>query len=115
MWIGVKLPNPLEYLIAKLLSIEDLPFFESKTDANTALLREVRTQLIYSPQITQMKHLNTLGKPIAHRMKLLKSTLAHQLEEYVPLKLSLMLKVIGFIGNLFLHILAMYLHHRFAI
>ena len=62
MRIGLKLPDPLEYLIAELPSIEDLPYFESKTAANIALLRDVTTQLSDSPQITQMKHLNTIGK-----------------------------------------------------
>ena len=48
-------------------------------------------------------------------MKLLRPALAHQLEECVPLKLSLMLTVKVIIGNLFLHILAMYFYQHFAI
>ena len=46
---------------------------------------------------------------------MLKSTLVSKLDSYVPLKLSLMLTAIVFIGNLALRILAMYLYHRFAI
>ena len=114
--IRLILPDSLEYLIAKMPSLEDLPCFESKTEAGKRRsIREVRTQMIDSPQITQMKHLNTQGKQIAHGKKLLRPTLAHQLKEYVPLKLSIILTVLGINGNFFLHILAMYPYQPFAI
>ena len=66
-------------------------------------------------RVTESSQLAEIAKPIATQMQMLKPTLVNKLDSYVPLKLSFMLTVIVFIGNLALHILALYLYHRFAI
>ena len=47
-------------------------------------------------------------------MKTFKPALIDKLESYVPIKLSLSLTIIVFIGNLALHILFMFLYHKVA-
>ena len=48
-------------------------------------------------------------------MQLLKPALTEKLNTYVPVKLSLLLTLFVFIGNLLLHTLVMYLYDRFRI
>ena len=55
-----------------------------------------------------------MAKPITTKMESFKPALIDKLESYVPIKLSLSLTIIVFIGNLALHILFMYLYHKVA-
>ena len=113
--ITVNLPDPLSHLLSELPDLTELPYYESKTDAGVKLLREVKAKLIDSPHLTKTDQLNDIAKPIAHHMRLLKPTLVDKMEQCVPLRLSLTLTAIVFLGNLVLHALIMYLYHRFAI
>ena len=72
-------------------------------------------QLIDSPHLTKVDQLNEIAKPIAHNMRLLKPSLVDKMEQYDPLKLSLILTIVVFFGSLLLNALVMYLYHRFAI
>ena len=113
--ISVSLPDPLAHFISELPDLDDLPYFESKTDAGVKLLREVKAQLIDSPHLTKIDPPNEIAKPIAHNMRLLKPSFVDKMEQYVPLKLSLTLTIVVFFGKLLLHALVMYPVHRFAI
>ena len=73
--ISVSLPDSLAHLISELPDLDDLPYFESTTDAGVKLLREVKAQLIDSPHLTKVDQLNEIAKPIAHNMRLLKPSL----------------------------------------
>ena len=106
---------PAKRISVSLPDLSDLPYYESKTDAGVKLLREVKAKLIDSPHLTKVDQLNEIAKPIAHNMRLLKPSLVDKMEQYVPLRLSLTLTAIVFLGNLVLHALIMYLYHRFAI
>ena len=60
------------------------------------------------------KQIERIAAPIVLDMQMIKPTLV-KLHEYVPLKVSIILTIVVFIGNLCLHLLAMYLYHRFVI
>ena len=113
--IEVRLPDPLQTLISATPELINIPYFESKSDANIAMIKEVKREIVMHQRVTESSQLAEIAKPIATQMQRLKPTLVNKLDSYVPLKRSLMLTVIVFIGNLALHILAMYLYHRFAI
>ena len=114
-FIDVQLPDPLACLIAEVPKVEELPYFESRTVAGVNLLRKVRAELIRSPKVKTSEALVALAKPFTTDMTLLKPTLKSQLNEYVPIKLSLSLTVIVFILNLALHFLFMWAYHRFKV
>ena len=107
--INVKLPDPLEHFIDSVPNINELPKHESSTEANLDLLKKVKTEFIYSNRKLSTESLDDIAKPITTEMKSFKPALIDKLESYVPIKLSLSLTVIVFIGNLALHILFMYL------
>ena len=103
--IDVKLPDPLEHLMSEIPQIDQMPYFESRTTAGVELLRKVRAELIRSPKKKSSDDLVQIARPITADMRTLKPTLVSEFKEYVPLKLSLSLTVIVFIGNIILHIL----------
>ena len=111
--INVKLSDPLWHLMSEYLEINELPYFELRTDAEIKLLEEVKAKLIDSPIVTNMEQLDEISKPIAHGRKLLKPLFTDKLESYIPTKLSLTLTVIVFIGSTLLQCLCTYLFHRF--
>ena len=112
--INVKLPDPLAHLIDSVPNINELPKYESSTEANLDLLKKVKTEIIYSNRKLSTESLDDIAKPITTEMKSFKPALNDKLESYVPIKLSLSLTIIVFIGNLALHILFMYLYHKVA-
>ena len=111
--IDVKLSDPLKHLMSEIPGIDEIPYFKSRTDAGIRLLEEVKAKLVDSPIVTNMEQLDEISKPIAHGMKLLKPSFTEKLESYVPIKLSLTLTVIVFIGSTLLQCLCTYLFHRF--
>ncbi len=104
----MQLAHPLKSLLTAVPNIEDLPYFESESGAGIL-------QLSSNPTIQTTGDLAPIAKPIAPRMTLLKPTLLDRLDMYVPVKLSLMLTLIVFIGNWILHGLVMFLYYRFTI
>ena len=68
-----------------------------------------------NPVIADNNHLAEIAKPIAQEMKMFKPSLIKELRSYVPIKISLTLTVIVFILNVFLHVLCLWLYHRFRI
>ena len=113
--IGGKLSDSLEHLIGAVYELNDLPYFETKPEANIQMIREVKQKLQHGVTVIDNSKLPAIAKPIAHKMTLLKPNLVSKLETYVPIKLSLILTVIVIIGNLLLHASATFLYHRFAI
>ena len=107
---NVKLPDPLAHLIDSVPNINKFPKYESSTEANLDLLKKVKTEFIYSKRKLSTESLDDIAKPITTEMKSFKPALIDKLESYLPIKLSLSLTVIVFIGNLALHILFMCLY-----
>ena len=107
--INVKLPDPLEHLIDSVPNINELPKYESSTEANLDLLKKVKTEFIYFNRKLSTESLDDIAKPITTEMKSFIPALIEKLESYVPIKISFSLIIIVFIGNLALHILFMYL------
>ena len=112
--IDVKLDDPLQKLISTVPDLDQLPYFKSKADANIALFQQMKLELtMMSVDNLRQEDYDKIAEPIVHKMQLLKPTLIEKLDSYVPIKVSLSLTVFVFIGNLLLHILVMYLYHKF--
>ena len=113
--INVKLSDPLLHLIDSVLNINQLPKYESSTEANLYLLKKVKTEFIYSNRKLSTESLDNKAQPITTELKSFKPALIDKLDSYVTIKLSLLLTIMVFIGNLALHILFMYLYHKVAL
>ena len=101
--INVKLPDPLAHLIDSVPSINELPKYGTSTEANLDLLKKVKTEFIYSNGKLSTESVDEIAKPTTTEIKSFKPASIDKLESYVPIKLSLSLPIIVFIGNLALH------------
>ena len=115
MQIDVKMPDPLASVISHIPPLDELPYFDTKIDAGISLLHQVKSEL-QSTQLTQNPtRLEEIAKPIAQNMRNLKPPILKKLETYVPIQYSLSMTIITFVGSILLHVLTMYLYHKFAI
>ena len=111
--LRILLPDPLESLIMQVPPLDDLPLYTSKAEAGVTLLKAVRKKLISSPRVRQVNQLVEIARPFAEDMKFLKPSLTGKFNQYVPFKVSFTLTVIVFIVSTVLHIVFLYIYHRF--
>ena len=77
--INVKLPDSLAHLIDSVPNINELPKYETSTEANLDLLKKVKTEFIYSNQKLSTESLGGIAKPITTEMKSFKPALFDKL------------------------------------
>ena len=111
--LEVSLPNPLQSLIMEVPPLDDLLLFNSRTEAGVKLLKQVKTELARGPKPREVKHLVEIARPFASNMKLLKPSLVKEFNQYVPFKVSFMLTLTVFVFSTALHLLFMYIYHRY--
>ena len=111
--LRVSLPNPLASLIMQVPPLEDLPLYDNKAEAGVKLLKQVRKELVHSPRIREVNQLVDIARPLADDMKLLKPSLTSEFNQYVPFKVSFTLTVTVFIVSTVLHLLFMYIYHKY--
>ena len=111
--LTIQLPDPLEAILSKIPPIEELPYFRTRAEATSALVTEVRAELVKSQYVVDVTHLDKLATPIAARMTKLKPTLVNKFNTYVPIRTSLPLTAVVFVANILLHLLVMYLYYHF--
>ena len=111
--LRVSLPNPLSSLIMEIPPLEDLPLSTSNAEAEVKLLREVRKELSKSPRVREVNQLIEIARPFASDMNLLKPALTREFNQYVPFGISFALTATVFIVSTVLHLLFMYVYHRF--
>ena len=87
--INVKLLDPLAHLSDSVPNINELPKYETRTEANLDLLKKVKTEFINSNRKLSTESLDDIAKPINTEMKSFKPALIDKLGSYVPIKLSL--------------------------
>ena len=113
--LRLSLPDPLESMIMQVPPLDDLPLYTSKAEAGVTFLKAVRKKLISSPRVRQVNQLLEIARPFAHDMKLLKPSLTREFNHYVPFKVSFTLTVTVFTDSTVLHLVFMYVYHRFNI
>ena len=111
--LRVSLPNPLASLIMEVPPLEDLPLYDSKAEAGVKLLKQVRKELVHSPRVREVNRLVDIARPLASDMKLLKPSLTREFNQYVPFKVSFTLTIVVFIVSTILHLLFMYIYHKY--
>ena len=112
--IQVELPDPLKHLLTEVPEIDRLPYFNTKDQAGLTFIRQVQEKLIKMPSMRKTENLAEIAKPIAIQMTQLKPVLSNTFESYMPFKFALLMGVVSFLVSLALHLLCMYLYHRFS-
>ena len=111
--LRLSLPDPLESLIMQVPPLGDLPLYTSKAEAGVTLLKAVRKKLISSARVRQVNQLVEIARPFAQDMNFLKPSLTREFNQYVPFNVSFTLTVTVFVASTALHLVFMYVYHRF--
>ena len=111
--LRLSVPDRLKTLIMQVPPLDDLPLYKLKAEAGVTLLKAVRKRLISSPRVRQVNQLVKIARPFAKDMKLLKPSLTREFNQYVPFKVSFTLTVTVFVLSSVLHLVFMYVYHRF--
>ena len=111
--LQVSLPNPIASLVMEVPPSEELLSCTSKAEEGVKLAKEVKLQLTKGPKNREVKHMIDIARPYASEMKLLKPALTKEFNQYVPFRVSFMLTITVFIVSTALHLLFMYIYHRY--
>ena len=111
--LEVSLPNPQQSLIMEVPPLDDLPLFNSRTDAGVKLLKKINKELARGPKPREVKHFVEIVRPFASDMKLLEPSLVKEFNQYVPFRVSFMLTLTVGVFATALHLLFMYIFNRY--
>ena len=67
--INVQFPDPISNLLSELPELEDIPYYDSKTEAEIDLFKEVKKKLLEIPNVQNQEPMDKLAKPLALNMR----------------------------------------------
>ena len=111
--VNVKFPDPLLKLWSELPEIDDMPYYSTKAEAGIAMLKEVRETLLDSPKMRDPKKLLEIARPITTKMTQLRPSLSREFDSHLSIRHSLVMSLISFAGSMFLHVIVVWIYHRY--
>lgn len=111
--IKVKFPDPLQQLWSELPEVDDMPYYSTKSAAGIAMLKEVRENLLDSPKMRDPEKLLEIARPITSKMTQLRPSLSREFESHLSIKHSLVMSLISFLGSMILHMIFVFIYHRY--
>ena len=110
--INVQLPDPLSNLLSELPELEDMPYNDSKTEAEIEVFKEVKKNLLEIPNAQNQEQMKKIAKPLALNMRKHRPSLARVFDDRLTFSNSLIMSIISFIGSMVLHALFMWIYHK---
>ena len=111
--LHVELPTPMANLFRLLPAVEQLPYCNTKVEANTKLLSSLKLELQAQPNHAYRQNLQQIAKPIAHKFTFLKPSLEKQFSNYESWKSHLLIRIVVFLLNTALHLGLTFALHRY--
>ena len=111
--VNVTFPDPLLELWSELPEIDDMPYYSTKAEAGIAMLKEVRETLLDSPKMRDPKKLLEIARPITTKMTQLRPSLSREFDSHLSIRHSLVMRLISFAGSMLLHVIVVWIYHRY--
>ena len=111
--VNVKFPDPLLEFWSELPEIDDMPYYSTKAEAGIAMLKEVRETLLDSPKMRDPKKLSEIARPITTKMTQLRPSLSREFDSHLSIRHSLVMSLISFAGSMLLHVIVVWIYHRY--
>ena len=114
--MNVDLPIPLSHVLTALPSIDELPMYATKSQANIALLKSIKNDIKYvSPALTKDDDtLHQIAKPVALKMTHMKNMYTEKFNSFANFCTTVIMGIVSFIISMALHILFTFLYFRYA-
>ena len=108
----VQLPDPISNLLSELTELEDMPYYDSKTEAGIELFKAVKKKLLEIPNVQNREQMRKIAKPLALNMRKLRASFARVFDDRLTLKDSFIMSITFFIGSMVLHALFKWIYHK---
>ena len=109
----VELPQPMAHLFSLLPTVDELPYYNTKVEANMKLLKSVKLELQAQPQYGYKKNIQQIAEPIAQKLTMLKPSFEKQFNNYLSWKSHLVIGIAVFNVSAVLHLGLMFALHRY--
>ena len=113
LYLNVKLPDQMSKLFSLLPTVDELPYYNTRVEANIKLLHTLKLELQSQPDKTYRDDLTLIAKPIADKLTALKPSLEKQFNDYISWKSHLAIGLVVFCVSTALHIGLTYALHRY--
>ena len=111
--INVRLPHPISNLLSELPELEDMPYYDSKTDVEIVLSKEVKKKVFKILDVQNQEKRRKIEKPLAPNMrKFIPSLSTRVFDDRLTLKHSLIMNINSFIRSMVLHALLIWVYHK---
>ena len=77
------------------------------------MLKEVRETLLDSPKMRDPKKLLEIARPITTKMTQLRPSLSREFDSHLSFRHSLVMSLVSFAGSLLLHVIVVWIYHRY--
>ena len=104
--MNVDLPVPLSNVLTALPSIDELPMYATRSQANIALLKSIKDEIKYvSPAIAKDDEtLHQIAKPVAIKMTHMKNMYCEKFDSLANFITTIIMGIVSFIISMALHI-----------
>ena len=112
----VDLPVSLASVLSALPSLNELPMYTTKSQANIQLLKSIKDNIKYlSPASSSTQDaLHEIAKPVALKMTAMKTSYTKRFNSFADFKTTLFLGITSFLISMALHILITFLYHKYT-
>ena len=111
--LDVELPEPMGNLFSLLPTVDELPYYNTKVEANMKLLKSMKLELQAQPRYDYKKSIQQIAERIAQKVTMLKPSFEKQFNNYIPWKSHLVIGIAVFILIALLHLRLMFGLHRY--
>ena len=111
--LNVTLPEPMARLFSLIPTVDQLPHYNTRVEANIQLLSSLKLELQSQPDNSYRSDLNYIAQPIAQKLTALKPSLEKQFNNYLSWKSHLAIGLVVFFVSTALHLGVTYALHRY--
>ena len=105
--------KPMAILFRLLPTVDELPYYNRKVEANMKLLNSVKLELLAQPQYGYKKNIQQIAEPIARKLTMLKPSFEKQCNNFISWKIHLVIGIAVFIPRALLHCGLMFALHPY--
>ena len=110
--LNVTLPESMARLLSLIPTVNQLPHYNTRVDANIQLLSSLSLELQFQPDHSYQSDLNYIAQPIAQKLTALKPSLEKQFNRNLYWKTHLAFGLVVFLVSTALHLGVTYALHR---
>ena len=111
--LDVELPIPMANFFSLLPLFEELPYYNTKVEANMKLLSSLKLEIQSHPQHGYKQKIEQIADPIAHKLTMLKPSFEKQFNIYLSRKSHFFIAIARFLPSTALHLVLIFAIHRY--